>query len=125
MKLLPKDRAGWKRDGRRIGAWTLSVGAHAALLVALITAWQMPAIAPAVRPIAIALEAPFLPPKPPSPPHPKDAPAARHPVAARIAARPTPAPPVPEPLPAQPAKTTNAGQGIELTGSQIAGAAEA
>jgi hypothetical protein len=123
-------RRRWRRRAGRIGATALSAGAHAGLAIALLLAWRTtpgPADQPA---LAVSLAPPPLaPPKPPAPTPTKKAAAhvapAHAAAAPRLAARPSPAPPVADPLPTAPEKSAANGEGDELTGAQLAGAASA
>jgi len=136
MSRQRQDRRPWVRRVGRAGAVAISVGAHAALAVALLLQWRTPPALTEAPPIAVALielPPPAPPPPPPTPvseeiapttPPPAQAPSApRAPVPVRSRARPSPAPPQLESPPAA-ASRSNA-QGVGLSDSQLAGASSA
>ena len=99
----------------------LSIGAHAALLLAFLTTRREPPAAPEVQPIAVALVTPGPSEQPKGPATP--APPAAEPPPPKQLARPTKARPDVKPLPAGEGRSDDTG--VELSEAQLAGAATA
>ena len=134
MHGLEQDRRPWAKRGGRAGALVVSLGAHAAIAIALFAAWSTQTTPPEQIPIAVTLvEAlPVIPPPPAPTPIVKAAKAAAssaaaipspEPAPAPIVARPSPAPPRAESPPA--AASPTRGQGAGLSDSELASASSA